>query len=341
MRQRAGVRGSEVPLTHVSPGNECFVGIDVSKEWLDVLIAPDGGKAWRVPNDEAGWTQLCQRLAAIKPTLVVLEATGRLEIGVTLALDAAGMTPVVANPLTIRRFAQSLGRRAKTDRIDAKLLAQYAHQVRPEPRALPTPLARSLSECSMRRTQLVRMRVMEENRRQQASLETAPSVERTIAFLDAELDQIDRQLAELIASDPIWSTQVERLESVPGIARRSAMALMIGLPELGSLTAKEMAALVGVAPYAADSGKHRGARSIASGRRHVRHALYMVTFNTTRWDPAFKAHKAQLRARGKSHKVAMVACMRRLLGILNAMIRDGLNWDQTEVGQGKFLTKPT
>lgn len=328
-------------MSHGSPAGERFVGIDVSKDWLDVQIVPDGGKSWRVANDETGWTHLCQRFSELNPVVIVLEATGKLEIGVTLALDAVGMTPVVANPWTMRQFAQSLGRRAKTDQVDAKVLAQYAQQVRPIARDLPSELTRSLHECSTRRTQLTRMRVMEVNRRQQASSATVPSHDRSIAFLEEELRQVEEQMAELIATDPIWSTRVEQLDSVPGIALPSAMALLSGLPELGTLTAKEIAALVGVAPYAADSGQRRGTRSIAAGRSQVRHVLYMVTLSTTRWDPAFKAHKDQLCARGKSHKVAMVACMRRLLGILNAMIRDQLTWPETNVGQGAFLAPST
>jgi transposase len=313
-----------------------WLGIDVSKHQLDLLSFPDRTQ-WQVPNDAAGWTQLCTELAAQPPTLIVLEATGRYEVGVVVALDAAGMTPVVMNPLAIRRFAQSLGRRAKNDRLDAELLARYAEQMRPVPRPIPAQTARDLRELLARRQQLTEELVMEKNRLHQATALVRPSILRLLAVLEDELAGMDALLAAVVAGDPAWQQRVEQLDTVPGIAPLSATRLAVGLPELGQLTGRELAALAGVAPFTRESGRFRGARQIAGGRAPVRQTLYQVLITTIRCDPVFRAHYAQLRERGKPHKVALVACMRRLLGILNAMVREGLTWPQTAVGQGRFL----
>lgn len=313
-----------------------FVGIDVSKERLEVSSLPDR-RRWQVANDADGWEELCATLRTQPPEVIVLEATGRYEVGVVIALADAGMIPVVMNPLTIRRFRQSLGRRAKTDLLDAELLARYAEQVRPTPRPIPEATARTLRDLLARRRQLGDTLVMEKNRRQQASPVVRPSIATMIAMLEDQLDAIDALLASVVASDPDWQQRVDQLDTVPGIAPLSAMRLAIGLPELGRVTAKELASLTGVAPFPHDSGVFRGTRQIAAGRSAVRQTLYQVTMTTKRCDPTFRAHYRQLRNRGKPHKVALVACMRRLLGILNAMVRDGLLWHQTLVGQGHFV----
>jgi transposase len=290
-----------------------------------------------VTNDAAGWEEVCSTLRTRPPDLIVLEATGRYEVGVVIALADAGMVPVVMNPLTIRRFRQSLGRRAKTDLLDAELLARYAEQVRPTPRPIAEATARTLRDLLARRRQLGDTLVMEKNRRQQASPVVRPSIATMITTLEEQLDAIDALLASVVASDSDWQQRVDQLDSVPGIAPLSATRLVVGLPELGRVSAKELAALAGIAPFTQDSGAFRGTRQIAAGRSAVRRTLYQVTMTTKRCDPTFRAHYRQLRDRGKPHKVALVACMRRLLGILNAMVRDGLEWHQTRVGQGHFV----
>jgi transposase len=314
---------------------ERVLGIDVSKAWLDVAERPSG-RGWRVANDEAGWQALIESVGTGGPALVVLEASGGYEIGLVAALDLAGSAPVVANPLATRRFAQSLGRRAKTDRIDAAMLAQYGERMRPTPRPLPEATARMLQELVARHRQLTKMLVEEKNRRHQASPLLRPGVEAHIAWLEGQRAEVDRLLESAVVADPAWQDRVATLDSAPGIGFLTATILAVGVPELGRCTAKEVAALVGVAPWAVESGQHRGQRRIAGGRSAVRHGLYVALTSTIRCDPTFGAHYARLRAAGKPHKLAMVACMRRLLGILTVMLRDGLTWQQTRVGQGLF-----
>ena len=319
-------------------GTERFVGIDVAKAWLDIGEQPSG-RTWRVANDPDGWQAVVERVQVDPPTLIVLEASGQYEVGIVTSLDLAGFTPVVANPVSTRRFAQSLGRRAKTDRLDAQMLAQYGERLRPTPRPLPEATARGLQDLLARHRQLTKMLVEEKNRRQQASALLRPSIEAHIAWLDDQRDEIDRLLASLVASDPDWQARVAVLDSVPGIGALTATILAVGLPELGHASSKALASLVGVAPFAVESGQQRGSRHIGGGRHQIRHAFYEAVTSTIRWEPSFAAHYAHLRARGKAHKVATVACMRRLLGILNVMLRDGLTWQQTLVGQGHFLTQ--
>lgn len=315
---------------------ERFVGIDVSKAWLDVAERPREA-TWRVANDPDGWQALVTHCASDPPPLIVLEASGGYEAGVVRALAGAGLTPVVANPLSTRRFAQSLGRRAKTDRIDALVLAEYGQRLRPAPRPLPEATARALQELVARHRQLTKMLVEEKNRCQQASALLRPAIAAHIAWLEDQRAEVDRLLASVAASDPAWQARISLLDSVPGIGPLTAATVAVGLPELGACSSKAAAALVGVAPFAVESGVQRGLRHIGGGRRMVRHALYEAVLTTVRCEPSFAAHYARLRSQGKAHKVAMVACMRRLVGILTAMLRDGLRWDQTKVGQGLFL----
>lgn len=321
---------------------ERFVGIDVSKGWLDGAERP-GGARWRVANDEAGWAEVVARCTATGdggvavPTLVVVEATGRYELGVVTALDLADLTPVVANPLSTRRFAQTLGRRAKTDRIDAAMLATYGERLRPTPRPVPEATARALAEVLARRRQLTKMLVEEKNRRAQATPLLRSSVVAHITWLEGQRDEVDQLLASLVASDPVWQARVATLDTVPGFGVLTATILAVGVPELGRCTGKELAALVGVAPFTVESGQYRGGRHIAGGRSTVRHALYEAVTSTIRCQPTFRTHYRHLRDQGKAHKVAMVACMRRLLGVLTAMVRDDLVWADTKLAQGSFL----
>ncbi len=315
---------------------ERFIWIDVAKGWVDVVELPGGAHA-RVANDPEGWAALVARFAADRPALIVLEASGGYEIGLVTALDLAGLTPFVANPLSTRRFAQSLGTRAKTDRVDATMLAAYGERLRPAPRPVPEATARQLQELLARHRQLTKMLVEEKNRRQQATPLVRPAIAAHIAWLEEQRAAVDRLMDSVVAGDPDWQARVAVLDSVPGVGPLTATIVAVGMPELGACSGKAAAALLGTAPHAAESGLMRGQRHIGGGRRLVRHALYEAVTSTIRWEPTFREHYARLRAARKPHKVAMIACERRLVGILNAMLRDGLTWQETDIGQGRFL----
>jgi len=321
-------------------GPATYLGIDVGKAQLDVAEEPSG-RCWRVPNTEEGWQALVTDLAGAPAPLIVLEASGGYEVGVVVALDAAGLTPVVVNPVATRRFAQSVGTRAKTDRIDAALLARYAARMCPTPRPLPAETARTLQALLTRRRQLTKLLVAEQNHAKRAVPLVRPQITALCALLTAQRAEVDQLLASVVAGDPDWQARVDRLDTVPGIGPVTATILAVGLPELGRCTDKQAAALLGIAPDPRESGQFRGQRHISAGRGTVRHALYEAVTTTVRCEPTFRAHYRQLRARGKAHKQAMVACMRRLIGILTAMLRDGLTWQQTKVGQGQFLPPST
>jgi transposase len=290
-----------------------------------------------VGNDEAGWAELIAWLAADPPDVLVLEATGRYEIGVVVALDRAGMTPVVLNPLAVRRFAQSMGRRAKTDRLDAAILAEYGARLRPTPRPIPADIARNLRDLLARHRQLSDMLVMEKNRLKQATAVVRPSVKSTIAYLEQELAATDLLLASVVASDPEWQAKVDRLDTAPGIGPYLATCLAVELAELGTLTRKQAAALVGVAPYAQDSGRATGRRQISGGRKAVRTALYQGTVTAIRCHPLLRAQFQHLIAAGKPPQVARIACARRFLGLLNAMMREHLTWPELSVHHAPLL----
>jgi len=241
-----------------------------------------------VANDPAGWAQLLARVGSADPPLIALEASGGYEAGVVLALDAAGRTPVVANPVATRRFAQSLGRRAKTDRIDAAMLAEYAARMRPTPRPVPNATARQLRALLARREAVVRMLVEEQNRAQEASALVRPQAEAVVALLTAQRRELDHLLASAVASDPAWQARVDLLDSVPGIGPLTATVLAVGLPDLGQGSAKAQAALLGVAPHPHESGRSRGRRCIGGGRAWVRHVVYEAVLTTVRCEPTFR-----------------------------------------------------
>lgn len=318
---------------------DSFVGIDVSKAWLDVVQGPEG-TPWRVPNTPAGWERLRGELATTPAPLIVLEATGNLHVGVTVALDAVGLTPAVVNPLSVRRFGQSLGRHAKTDRTDARLLATYGERLRPVPRPVPTETARTLQALVTRRQELTKLLVMEKNRQTTADPVVQPSITAVLSLLVAQQRDLARQIAAVIARDPALAARLAHLTSVPGIGPVIGATLVASLPELGTTTGARISALVGLAPFARDSGAQRGQRRIHAGRAPVRRVVYLAALTAISRSPALREHYQQLRARGKPFKVALIACARRLLRILNAMLRDGLTWDQTKVGQGAFLPTP-
>jgi transposase len=304
----------------------CFVGIDVSKDHLDVHLRPTG-EAFRAAADEAGVAAVVARLAAAGPALVVLEATGGYEAPAVAALAAAGLPVVVVNPRQARRFAEATGRLAKTDRLDAAALAHFAEAVRPEVRALPDADTAALAARVERRRQLVAMRTAEQNRLEHAPAAVAREIRAHVAYLDRLIDRADRDLAAAVQASPVWRAKDDLLRSAPGIGPVVSRVLLTELPELGTLSGRRIAALVGVAPVARDSGKKAGARRIAGGRAGVRSALYMAGLAAARYNPAVRAVYTRLRAAGKAVKVAQVAAMRKLLVILNAMVRDNRPWD--------------
>jgi transposase len=309
-----------------SQGPEIFVGIDVSKDRLDVHVLPSG-EAWSVARDEAGLSQLVDRLVAFTPTLVVLEATGGYEAIVAAALTDAQLPAVVLNPRSVRNFARAIGRLAKTDRIDACVLALFAERVRPPLRPLLDAQARELAERMARRRQLVEMITMESNRRHQArSARVGKQIDRHLAWLSRALEDLEKEIDDTIRRSPVWHEKEELLTSVPGVGPVTARTLLSDLPELGHSGRRPIAALVGVAPMNRDSGLMRGRRCIQGGRAAVRTALYMATLSAVRWNPILRDHYQQLLGRGRPKKVALVACMRRLLGILNAILREAKPW---------------
>ena len=303
-----------------------FVGIDVGKAHIDVHVRPSG-EAFRLTRDPAGLAELVARLNPLTPALIVLEATGGFERVVTAALCGAGLPVAVVNPRQIRDFARATGRLAKTDRVDPKVIAHFADAVRPDQRPQPDAAARELADLITRRRQVVAMISSETMRSHQARL---PAVRRRLAahldWMNQELRQLDADLDTAVRANPAWQERATLLVSVPGVGDATTRTLLAELPELGTLGRRQIAALAGLAPVAHDSGQHRGTRHIRGGRGTVRAALYMAAWIGSRWNPTLKDIYQRLRAAGKPRKVALVACMRRLLTILNAMIRDKTPW---------------
>ena len=310
-----------------------FVGIDVSKDTLDVVVKPQN-LVFKVPNTEEGHKELCRKLKRLTPALVVLEATGGLELDVAIALSEEGIAVAIVNPRHVRDFAKACGQLAKTDRIDADIICDFAEKIRPEPRPLPSEETRALDALITRRRQLVGMLAVEKNRLASAGKAMKKDVKRHIAFLEKAIERMDRDLRKSIENSPIWRVNDEILQSVPGVGPTCATTLMAQLPELGKLDRKQIAALVGVAPLNRDSGLKKGKRTTWGGRASVRAILYMSTLVATRHNPVIGDFYIRLMSQGKLHKVAMTACMRRLLTMLNAMIRDQSHW-QPEMGLPK------
>jgi transposase len=302
------------------------VGIDVSKERLDVCSLPDGG-TFSVANDRAGIDELLARLLeGVRPELVVLEATGKYERPAAVAVAAAGIAVAVVNPRQARDFAKAAGRLAKTDRIDAEVLARFAGAVGPRPSVLPDEEARVLQDILLRRRQLLEMMVAEKNRLQMASEAVARRIAAHVRWLEKELSRVDRELDEAVRESETWRANEELLRSVPGVGPVLARTLLAELPELGTLPRRRLCALVGVAPFNRDSGTFRGKRQVWGGRAPVRAALYMGALVATRHNPLIREFYERLLAAGKPKKVALVACMRKLLSILNAVMRDRVPW---------------
>lgn len=301
-----------------------FIGIDVSSTTLDV--AGHKGTVTPYANDTRGIAALVRALQATPPTLVVLEATGRYHASVTSALAAAGVAIAVVNPRQVRDFARSVGQLAKTDRLDALVLAQFAAVVRPTPRALPDAATHALAALIDRRRQLLDMQVAEKNRLGTAPPTVRASLQKHIRYLQTALDRTDAELDTWIRESPLWRAQEDLLRSVPGIGPQSARMLIAELPELGRLSRREVAALLGVAPFARESGAWRGRRSCRGGRAAVRAVLYMATVAAVRCNPVLRAHYQKLKALGKPSLLALTACMRRLITILNAMVKTQTPW---------------
>ena len=302
------------------------VGIDVSKGTLDIATLP-AGEAWTVANDAGAIDALVDRLAALTPALVVLEASGKYEAPCAAALAAAGIPVAVVNPRQTRDFAKSTGQLAKTDSLDAAMLALFAERVRPEPRALPDAESEALQAILARRRQLVGMLASEKDRAHMAASSVAKSIAKHVRWLERELGAVDDDLRDAIRESAVWRAKDDLLRGVPGVGRVLATTLLADLPELGRLNRREIAALVGVAPLNRDSGKHRGERSVWGGRADVRTALYMGALAAVRSNPPVKALYERLVGKGKPKKVALVACMRKLLVTCNAVVRDGQKWE--------------
>ena len=302
-----------------------FVGIDVSKARLDVAVRPSG-EAQSVPQSETGLATLITKLSALRPTAIVLEATGGLEVPLVSALVAAGLPVQVLNPRQVREFARATGRLAKTDALDAQVLAQFAEVLRPAPRVLPDEATHALSALLTRRRQLVEMLTAEKNRRGSAPMPLRKRIEAHIDLLTHELTVVEGELATAIRQSPVWREQDELLQSLPGVGPGLSRTVLAELPELGTLSPKQLAALVGVAPHNRDSGTLRGTRTIWGGRAVVRTALYMAALVAKKWNPVIKAFYERLVAAGKAKKVALVACMHKLLTIMNAMLKHRTPW---------------
>jgi transposase len=304
-----------------------FVGVDIAKADFVVACRPDG-TSWTATNDPEGVAATAARLRTLTPTLIVVEATGGYERALVAALATTGLPVVVANPRQVRDFAKATGRLAKTDRLDADILALFAERVRPTPRPLPEPVLQHLDALMTRRRQLLDMLTAERNRLEHAAAPIRRSLGDHIRWLERRIADVDRDLDHTIESSPIWRAKENLLRSVPGVGPVVSRTLLADVPELGRLNRKEIAALVGVAPLARDSGTLRGKRTVWGGRAPVRAALYMAALVATRRNPVLCVFYRRLVEVGKPKKVALVACMRKLLTILNAMMRTNTTWQQ-------------
>ncbi len=307
---------------------EQFAGIDVSKDRLDLAVRPSG-ETRNYPNNQKGISELIAFLKGINPARIVVEATGKLELPLVRALSMQQMPVVVINPKQARDFAKATGTLAKTDRIDAHILARFAETLKPELRPLKSEETERLQELVTRRRQLVEMLTAEKNRLNTARGWARKDIKGSIQSLEKRIDKINKELDDIIRQSPMWREKSKILKSVPGVGPILAMTLLSELPELGTLTGKQIASLVGVAPVNHDSGSFHGRRSIYGGRRSVRAALYMGNLAATRFNPVIGSFYERLLATGKKSKVALVACMRKLLVILNAMIKNNTSWQPT------------
>jgi transposase len=305
---------------------EVFVGIDVSKSTLEVRIEPPG-EAFQVDNDEKGIKELCTRLSELTPRLIVMEATGGLEMRAAGELAAQGLCLAVVNPRQVRDFAKASGQLAKTDRIDTQVICGFARAIRPAVPPMKEALVQELDDLVGRRRQLVEMRVQETLRLHGASKVQAKSLKAHIGWLDKRIKDIETDLGARLRSSDAWRVKDDLLLSIPGVGEITSRSVLSRCPEIGKLTRREIAKLVGIAPLNNDSGKYRGERHIWGGRADVRSVLYMATVSAIRCNPVIKQFAAKLKLAGKAPKVVIVACMRKLLTIMNAMIKSNSPWN--------------
>jgi transposase len=303
-----------------------YVGIDVSKDTLD--IGTSTGELWSCANREHDYRDLIERLSGARVELIVLEASGGYEAAIVASLAAAQLPVIVVNPRQVRDFAKATGRLAKTDRIDAGVLVQFAQKIRPELRPLKDEQTRELEALLVRRRQILSMLVAERQRLQMAAANVRGDIRQHIHFLVKRLKDTDRGLDELMRQSALWREREELFSPVKGVGPQTLRSLCASLPELGRLSRRKIAALVGVAPYNCDSGKMRGKRRCWGGRADVRCALYMATVSATRFNPVIRVFYERLLKAGKAKKAAITACMRKLLTILNAMVRDHSTWNE-------------
>lgn len=309
----------------MSEAAETFIGIDVSKAYLDLAVH-EPARTWRVENSACGIATVRAQLQTLAPTLIVLEASGGFELDLVAALATAHLPVVVTNPRRARNFARATGRLAKTDKLDAQLLAQFAAALRPDVRPLPTADAEHLTALLTRRRQIVDMLTQEQNRLHTVRASMRHDIEDHLAWLRTKLAKLDTEIDDFIHGSPLWSDKEALLQSVPGVGPVTASTMVALLPELGTLNRQEIAALVGLAPIAKESGRKQGKRRIVGGRAPVRSVLYMAVLSARTHNPVIKAFYERLLAQGKEKKVALVACMRKLLVILNAMLRTHQPW---------------
>lgn len=310
----------------VSESVPCFVGIDVAKRTLDIYLLPTQ-QSFQVTNDDTGHDELVARLLVERPRLIVLEATGGFHTALAARLAHAGLPVAIVNPRQVRDFAKALGKLAKTDGIDAKVLALFAQAIEPQPRPLPDTDTQHLAALVTRRRQLIDMRTAEQNRLAGVHVSLRTDIQSHIHWLNQRIRDVDQDMDQALRQSPLWLEKARLLESTNGVGNTTSATLVALLPELGQLNRRQISALVGVCPFNRDSGNMRGKRTIFGGRAAVRSALYMATLSAMRYNPTIKAFHGRLIANGKRPKVAIVACMRKLLTILNAMLRDHKPWN--------------
>jgi len=302
-----------------------YVGIDVSKDRLDVHVRPTG-EAFAVARDGEGLADLVARLKPLAPRLVAVEATGGFEMTVSAAIAGAELPLVVVNPAQVRHYAQALGRRAKTDAVDAEIIARFAEATRPEPRPLPDEATQALADLVTRRRQIIAMMVAERQRAGRLPKRLKRSCERVVRLLEKELAALDQDIDDTVRGSPAWREKEDLLASVPSVGDITARTLIAELPELGTLDRRKIGSLVGIVPFTRQSGRWQGKAFIGGGRPKVRAALFVATMSAVRHNPVIRAFRERLLAKGKPKMVVMVACMRKLLTILNAILRDRKPW---------------
>lgn len=304
-----------------------WIGIDVSSKSLDVAVRPTE-EFWSTTNTEKGIKEAVSKLQELSSEIIVVEATGGLEAPIVTALASAGLPVVAVNPRQVRDFAKATGTLAKTDKLDAHIIAHFGEAVRPEIREVKNETLQELTDLLARRRQIVDMLTAEKNRLKRSSRQVKKDIKVHITWLEKRLAKMDTELSKRIKENPLWHEKGEICKSVPGVGPILSMSLLADLPELGQVSSRQIAALVGVAPFNHDSGKHRGRRIVWGGRAKVRSVLYMATMTAVRFNPVLKEFYKKLLNAGKKPKVALTACMRKLLIILNAMVRDGVKWQE-------------